>query len=259
MRGKLLRDSSRSVAYGTLLNLPEPAFVEILGSVGYDFAIVDMEHGSLDFRGLEHMVRAGEAIGIKVIVRVGEVAESAILRALESGVAGIVAPRIRTADDARMFVAFCRYPPIGLRGSCRVTRATRYSNVPFDVHVEASNAGVWTAAIIEEIEAVEQFDLITTVEGLDAVWPGPVDLAASLGYPGQLDAPPVLDALNTVMRKAARNPSLDVGVYVTSPADAGDWVRKGANVLIYSMDGRVISDAYREALAHLQRAVASVA
>jgi 4-hydroxy-2-oxoheptanedioate aldolase len=123
--------------------------------------------------------------------------------------------------------------------------------------VEASNAHIWTAAIIEEIEAVQQFDQIATVDGLDAVWPGPVDLAASLGYPGQVQAPPVLDVLNTVIRKAVENPALDIGAYITSPEDAADWVRKGANVLIYSMDGRVISNAYREALAHLRRAVAS--
>jgi 4-hydroxy-2-oxoheptanedioate aldolase len=256
MRGKLARRPGDTIVYGTLVTLPEPAIVDVLGRVGFDFAVADMEHGPLDLRTLEYMVRAGTLSGMPVLVRVGEIAESLILRVLETGAAGIVAPHVRSASDAAKLVALCRYPPEGTRGACRVTAATGYGEVPFHHHVEGSNRRVWIAAMIEDTAGLDHLDAILEVDGLDAIWPGPVDLAASIGLPGQVDATPVVEAINLIMRKAHDKDSLDIAAYVTTLSQAERWSRRGANVLIYSIDARVIGDAYRETLEQLRQAVA---
>src|SRR3954463_4320973 len=118
---------SNKTVIGTFSKFSSPVSSEILGYLGFDFLILDMEHSALDYHQAEDLIRAGDAAGISTIIRVPGVEESPILRVLEAGSQGIQAPGVDTADMAKKVVEASRYRPIGRRGLSFSTRAAQYT------------------------------------------------------------------------------------------------------------------------------------
>lgn len=190
-------------AVGTWVQMSSPEIVEVVGYQGFDFVIIDMEHGQFGLDTVPSMVRAAEASGVTPVVRVYENNESLILKVLDSGAMGVLVPGISNKEQAEKAVKAAKYgPEFGTRGGCPWTRAVQYNSLNWQAHVKWSNEETMVWLLIEGKEGVENFDQILTVPYIDALVMGPFDLSQSLGVPGELDHPLVLNALKEMVEKA---------------------------------------------------------
>jgi 2-keto-3-deoxy-L-rhamnonate aldolase RhmA len=190
-----------------------PELVEIAGIAGFDFVMVDAEHGPITMAQIPDVARAGHAAGVAVLVRVPVAAKEFVLPSLEAGVAGIVAPEIETADQARALVRLTHYPPVGTRGVGGYARAQDYGKRVQWGDFEAVDQQVVTAINIESPLGVENAEEIMSVPGIDLVMPGPFDLRRRLG-----DVPKAHQELLDHLGKLARLGE-KLGIAVTAGAD----------------------------------------
>ena len=178
---------------GTYIMYPCDTELEIMRAAGYDFVIFDLEHEQLTFSTIMPMLRTAEACGLATVIRVPDVNEGAIKKALDIGASAVKVPGVSTAEQARDVVRFAKYPPQGNRGACPFVRGNGYGADRFGCW-ERANAGTAISVIIEGQEGIRNMEEIISVEGIDSVSVGNFDLSVSLGIPGQSTHPMVLNA-----------------------------------------------------------------
>jgi 4-hydroxy-2-oxoheptanedioate aldolase len=186
---------------GTWVTLIDPVAAELLAGSGFDFLIADGEHGPLATDQVMAVSLATRAAGVPVLVRVGANEPVRIMHALDGGGSGVVIPQIRTVGDVERAVAWCRYPPAGLRGIAP-RRASEYGRYTAE-YLAAANELVTCCIQIESREAYEDLDAILSVPGVDALLIGPNDFSAALGHIGNLLHPEVEEAIAHVLARAA--------------------------------------------------------
>jgi 2-keto-3-deoxy-L-rhamnonate aldolase RhmA len=169
---------------GAFLTWPVEGALEILGLAGFDFSVLDTEHGYFNPESVERMVRAAEGAPIPVVVRVPNCHASAdVGRALDAGACGILFPRADGIATVRGAVEAVKYAPAGKRGLAGV-RANRYGTIPFDRWVIDANDGTIVIVQIETAAALEAIDAIAAEKWVDVLFVGPNDLSQALGIPG---------------------------------------------------------------------------
>lgn len=179
-------------AFGVSVMFPSTQIVEMVGALGFDWVMIDCEHGTIDLESVEAMVMAAEVSGITPIVRPPSKAPDAILRVLDRGAMGVQVPHVNTAEDARAVVEAVKYHPLGTRGLAAGTRPANYGiGLTAAEYVEQVNRETLVCVQLEEAEALRNIDAILEVEGIDIFFVGPSDLSQSMGYPGRTDAPEV--------------------------------------------------------------------
>lgn len=176
------RLKAREKMLGAFCPAPSPELIEIAAFAGFDFACIDAEHGPITINDVAHMVRAGHSAGIPVMVRVPAPTPDFVLRSLDLGVDGIVAPQIETREQAAAVVAQTRYQPAGNRGLAFYTRAHRFMKDMGPAAMKAADERIVAAVLIETRRGVQNVDEIMTTPGLDMVLMGPSDLSADIGY-----------------------------------------------------------------------------
>ena len=169
-------------------SLPSPAIVEMCAYAGFDFILIDNEHGSAGLDTTEHMLRAARASGIPAVVRC---MRHDIARILDMGASGVQIPMVQSAAEAADLVQQVRYPGAGRRGSAFSPRAAGYGAFPGAEHTRRSNEGVALIVMIETAEAAAEAAEIAAVPGVDAVFVGPNDLSHSMGFGSDWKAPEV--------------------------------------------------------------------
>jgi 4-hydroxy-2-oxoheptanedioate aldolase len=209
MKDKLLAGEP---AFGVSVMIPSPQIVEMIGAAGFDWVLLDCEHGTLTLESVELMAMAAEACGITPIARPATRSPEHILQVLDRGVMGVQVPHVNTAAQAREVVAAVKFHPAGQRGLAAGTRAARY-----DAHgslaefVKAANDATLIAIQLEEQAAIDNLDALLQVPGIDVFFIGPSDLSQSLGHPGDPQAPPVARAIEDSLRRmraAGRTPGM---------------------------------------------------
>ena len=173
--------------FGTFLKFTDPAVVEIMGFAGFDFVIIDQEHGPISLQSAQNMLRAAESANITPVIRVTDNAETLILRALDIGAQGIEIPQINTKSDALRAVKAVKYSPQGQRGLCRYVRAADYSSMDRYKYFKYASQETMIIAHIEGVEGINNLEEILSVAGIDVIFIGPYDLSQSLGIPGQIN------------------------------------------------------------------------
>lgn len=225
--------AAREVLYGTWVQTPSPEVVEILGWSGWDFVILDLEHGPFGAETLPHLVRAADASGISPFVRVPLTAPHDVGRALDIGAAGIVWPGVTSADAGASAVRLTRFPPSGSRGSSPSTRQLHYSAVPF-TSLTAGGAPQPLAVLqVEARLATSDLGSILGIDGLDVVFIGAYDLSLSLGLPGQFDHERVREAIAEIVTQAGER-GVAVGIWVPDAAAARFWAGHGIRFVTVS-------------------------
>jgi len=171
------------MAFGTYVNLADPAVVEIIGLAGFDAAFIDMEHTGFDLQTVQNMLRACDLTGISSLVRVPDNNPKTILRVLDMGAQGVQVPHIGGREDALEMVKAVRYAPLGERGMGGPTRAARYGAISSAEHLETSNEEILLSVMVENQKAIDELEGIASIDGIDLVTIGPTDLAQALGFP----------------------------------------------------------------------------
>ena len=196
MKRKLL---SGQPAFGVSVMFPSPHVVDMAGRLGFDWVLIDCEHGSISLESVELMAMAAEAADITPIARPPVNSFEAIGQLMDRGVMGVQVPHVNTAKDARRAVEAVKYHPQGKRGLAAGVRSASYGyGMSMSEYAERSNAETLVCVQLEEAEAVRNVEEIVQVEGVDVFFVGPSDLSQSLGYPGRPDAPAVREAMDSV-------------------------------------------------------------
>lgn len=239
------------VAFGTLTLLQEPAIGEILGGIGYDFLIIDMEHAGADEQTVLTMVRACEAAGVTPLIRLRRAEEKELLWALDTGAGGVVLPMIETADDARNIFRLSHYPPQGDRTLCSASRAAAHGSQrhDFDKFLRWSNDSVATVCLIETPAGLRNVEAIVS-EGIDVLMLGRGDLSVKMGLGYAPNHPDVLAAAREFVARVSAAGGV-AGVLAYSPEDARDWMALGTRFVVYSQPEMVLANAYRDAWQNL--------
>lgn len=188
-------------ALGLSVMIPSPQVVEMAGRLGFDWVLIDCEHGSIGRETVELMAMAAQAGGTTPIARPASNSPEAILQVLEAGALGVQVPHIGTADEARAAVAAVKYHPLGSRGLAAGTRPAGYGlGEPAAEYVEASNRETLVCVQIEDTRGLANLPEILAVPGVDVFFIGPSDLAQAMGFPGRSDAPEVRAAIDGAFR-----------------------------------------------------------
>jgi 2-dehydro-3-deoxyglucarate aldolase/4-hydroxy-2-oxoheptanedioate aldolase len=197
---RMLRES-RTI-FGAWLMSGTPATAEALGCAGFDFLVVDMEHVPVDTAQMIDILRALAGTPAPGVVRLPWNDMVMIKRALDGGAQTVMLPFVQNADEARRAVSSTRYPPGGVRGVAGLHRASRYATIPD--YLAQAEAELCVIVQIETLAALEQLPQIAAVPGIDAIFIGPSDLAASMGLLGDIANPALQQKLEEGARMCAR-------------------------------------------------------
>ena len=235
------------VVFGAIITRYSPDLVEIFGAIGFDFVMIDCEHGPMNLDQVEHMVRAAEVFGITPIARIPNHHESTVLRFLDRGLQGIIVPHVNTGEEADDVARAARYHPDGRRGMGGGRPHDYGIGVSRDESTNWVNANVLVIPMIEEVEAVQNLDQILAVPGADVLHVAAGDLSQSMGFPPQSEVRKVMSEVIPRVRAAGKN----VGVGGNNPADAAgiaEFIKLGANFVTVSSQGlmRLAAEDFRK-------------
>lgn len=211
------------IPLGCCITFTDPAVTELACEAGFDFVWIDGEHGEFGRREAMLHMMAVKGTDTACLYRVPACDHTEIKRVIDFAPAGIIVPMVMNAEDARLAVAACRYPPEGNRG-CGFRRGLGYGAGDFAGYWEASKSDPLVIIQLEHIEAVANLDSILDVPGVGSIIVGPYDLAASMGKPGRWDDPEVASTFDLVCRKV-REKGLPLGVYTECMFDV--WKKRG--------------------------------
>ncbi len=232
-----------NLTIGTWNIIDSTMVVDVIASSGIDFIVIDAEHGSISYETAQAMISICESYDVTPIMRVGEVNESLILRALDIGIHGVQLPNITTVQDAEQFVQFAKYPPIGIRGFSPYTKAGLYDvkngkNMP-----AIANENTLLIANVEGIEGLNNLEEIASVEGIDVIFIGLFDMSKSLGIAGDVQNPRVMEKLDEAI-EVIHKQGKKVGS-IASNIEMLDLLKnKKIDYLTYSVDTGMIKESY---------------
>ena len=233
--------------FGLFLDLGSPFSAEICARAGYDWLVVDLEHGAGTEAGLVGLLQSVEVGGSTAVVRPQSGERLRIGRALDLGAAGIVIPRLESAAEAREAVSFLRYPPTGVRGVALRTRGAGMGSVAHG-EVNQINDRILGIVQIESVGALREADEIAAIDGVDVLFVGPADLTHSLGVPGRFDDDMYLAALKTVVDACAAHGKA-AGILVYDLGVVRGLLELGYRFVGIGADGALIASGARAALA----------
>jgi len=234
------RVAAGDVTFGTFVGTASPVTAEVCAAAGFDWLLLDLEHGAGGEEQVRATVPAAAAYGVPTVVRVESEARIRAGRVLDAGAAGVMLPRLETADEVRAAIAHLHYPPRGDRGIATYNRACRFGLDPGAL--ERANDEVLGIVQIESARAVSNAAEIAALDGVDVLFVGPRDLSHDLGVPGQVDAPAFVEALDQV-RSAARKHGKACGLLVPDGAAAAAKTADGWTFITIGSDSTLLAAA----------------
>lgn len=244
--GKILRERLKAgkVLVGPFLKTLDESFVETAGYSGFDYVILDQEHGPANWETLGRLIRAAKIGGVASIVRIPFVSEETVSKPLDLGADGIQLPNVSGPEDVKNLIKFARFFPKGARGVCRFVRAAKYSALDRKVYFAEANEA-FLVVQVEGQKGLENIDEILKVKGYDVLFVGPYDLSQSLGKIGQIDSPEVINTIKDLMRKVKAS-GKKLGIFSDTIESAVKWRNIGVKYISYSVDVGIFYEKCRE-------------
>lgn len=243
--------------YGIYIQTASADAVEIAAATGYDYIIIDQEHGLIGYRETVELIRAAEASGICPLVRVPDHGAAHLRKAVEAGAMGVYVPDIRDAEQARAAIAavkFLNQNNGGQRGACPTVRAARARGaVEWKNYVDWSNTNITIAILIESQEGLANLDEILALPGIDTIILGRFDLAHEMGLHGDRYGAVISDIFENFITKAdqagvAYVTRLRNNEYNAARQEHATWVERGSHNFTMGSDRELIARAFQQAL-----------
>lgn len=231
------------VVFGCFIPESSPLVVEILALAGFDFVLIDGEHGMVTAESAYPMILAAESRGITAVARVGETDKQVLLKYLDVGAAGIMVPQVNDVETARRAIAATKYWPKGTRGLAGGRTFDFGLAGPAPDYVAPLNDRAMTLIQFEHIAALPAVDAILDLPDLDVLFIGPNDLAQSMGFPGQPGHPEVAAIADQVVAKA-KVKGVKVGTTAGDGPAARRTVERGFDMIVTNSPG-LLSQAAR--------------
>jgi 2-keto-3-deoxy-L-rhamnonate aldolase RhmA len=221
---------------GTMLaEIRQPSIMQILLNAGFDFVIIDNEHGAFGIESIADLSRMARILGLTPIVRVPELAYPYIAQSLDAGAQGIMLPRVTHPDQVHEVLAMMKYPPMGRRGAAMSRGQSDFRSGPLGENLAHANAHSMLMIQVESAEAVAHLDAIAAIQGVDVLFIGPTDLSIALGVPGQPEAPQLIEVIERVMARCKAN-GVATAIQANDLAYARRWVERGMEIISYSSE-----------------------
>jgi 2-keto-3-deoxy-L-rhamnonate aldolase RhmA len=234
---------SRDLMVGTWLNLGSSLTAEIAGRAGFDWVVIDVEHGAGDHESLVHQLQAISGTPAAPLVRIAWNEAPRFKRVLDLGGAGVVVPYVTTAEEARQAAAAMRYPPKGVRGVASMNRASGFGQ-EFDAYFAEANDGLLTVVQIETATGVDHAHEIAAVEGVDVLFVGPMDLSVNMGIPLQYQHPGFRSALARIS-DACRTAGKAAGILLGRAEQIKETIAAGFSFIGLGSDGAAVAEGMR--------------
>ncbi|MBM3775385.1 MAG: hypothetical protein FJW37_09515 [Acidobacteria bacterium] len=226
----------------------DPWLIEILGRIGYDVIWYDLEHRAFGYDTIDPISLACRAAGLDLMVRIRKHGYDSPMRALEFGANGLMVPHCRSAAEARQWVEWVRFPPLGKRGLDGAGADADYGLSSTLDHLKHANREVFLALQIEDREAVESIDEIAAVEGFDLLFVGPGDLTLSYGLPLEFGHKTIQGAMDRVAAAAARAGKW-WGIPTATAEAAQTALDRGARMITAGGDHFMLVNGFQKAFA----------
>ena len=217
-------------AIGCWIELMSPLVTEVVAQAGYDCVVIDLEHGPGSIRDAVQIMQALQGRGCAPLIRVPDSGEAGLKKALDAGAEGCMVPSVNNLDQAREIVAACHFAPKGRRG------------IHEDGYLERAAEDTLVICQIETPEAVRESEAIADLDGVDMLFLGPNDLAANLGYPGQVDHPEVLAAAER-MESAVRATGKLLGAIPTPARSIAALKAAGYHLIMADADTLLLRES----------------
>lgn len=228
---------------GIWSSVPDPMVQEVLAGAGFDWVLIDCEHAPFEVRDVLPALQAiAQHPEVSGAVRPAANDPVLIKRLLDLGAQTLIIPYVESADEARAAVKAMRYGPDGVRGMAGMTRATRYGAV--EGYSKSAAVELCLITQIESVQGVKNLEAIGAVDGVDAVFIGPSDLSASMGYPGEADHPEVRHAIDDILSRA-KAAGIPCGLMDLSPDRAKTYIEMGSALTAVGVDLVLLVDAIK--------------
>jgi len=231
------RVKNNQVTFGAWVYLKDPAVTEMIADAGFDWVIIDLEHGNLNEDLAQALMVPLKGTKCVPIVRIVSLDSDLIKKVLDTGALGIMVPQVQSADDAKSVVRAVRYSPQGARGM-GYGRANGWGQRAKSYYQDANDSTL-VVLTVESKQGVDNIDEIVAVPGVDVIFPGTYDLSGSLGVPGQFGHPLVVDAKKKMMQACSRR-NMNMG----DDGDTQEAIRaklsQGAHFLALTVDTDLI-------------------
>lgn len=240
----------RKGAIGSFFKTSDACIIEVAGIAGFDFCVLDMEHGSNSFQQMGELIRASCFRGMSPIIRIPTITAENISKALDLGASGIQVPNVSHPDQIKEVIEYARFAPKGMRGVCRYVRAANFSDMNRSDYFKTSN-NTLIIVQIEGLEGVSNIETILEQNGVDVLFIGPYDLSQSLGCLGDTKNELVTEKMKTICNLAASR-NVVVGTFVESVKEAEYWINHGVKYICYSVDMGIILNSFKHATKELR-------
>lgn len=232
-----------ALQHGVWLTTGSPLLAEIAGSAGFDWCLIDGEHGPNTLTEMLPQVQALAATGTPCVVRIASAEVWMVKQVLDLGVQTVLVPMVDDAQTAAEMAQAMRYPPDGIRGmGALLARATRFGSIANYPHV--ANVQMCLLVQAESAKAIENIDAIAATDGVDGVFVGPADLSADMGYPGQPDHPEVVKAIAYLVARTVAAGKIS-GIVTFDESDFRTYAEMGVTFLGVGGDALVLNTALK--------------
>lgn len=228
--------------YGVISTSDDPQLAELFGLSGFDYFILDAEHGLIDPAQAVNVIRACERTDITPLVRIGSKDPKIVLQYLDAGMMGVMMPGLGSVDEVKMLVEAVKYQPTGKRGMgiSRASAYSAYSGTSAPEYIRLANENTMVIIQFEDEELLSTFEAMCSVDGVDACMIGPRDLSLNMGFPNELNHPQVqavIDKAIDIMKKT----NITAGITANTRDAAAKQVARGANMILATPQSLVFS------------------
>ena len=221
---------------GTWNTLGSPLVSEVLAKAGFDFLIIDIEHGPFDISNVHKYVNACQQHDCTPIIRVPSNSNWITLQALDQGAHGIIMPGVESKEEALSFVSSTKYHPKGTRGFTPFSKAGGFTNKNNNMYTEKENAFTITGIIIESMAGINNLDEILDIEDLDIIYFGAYDLSQDLGVPGEVRNKKLVSVIESGVNKVVLAGKCAGGFVPQSKDDVKWLLNMGIKFITYNVD-----------------------
>lgn len=229
---------------GCWLNLGSSITAEIVGLAGFDWVLIDIEHGAGSEKDVLHQLQALEHTPAAPVVRVESFQRQRIHRVLDMGAEGVMCPRINNAGEAEKMAEGLHYPPHGKRGVAKMVRTTGFGK-KFTDYYQGAKENILGIAQVETVEVLNHLDDIAALDGIDVLFIGPSDLSMELGIFGQFNDPRFKDALKATIN-AAEKAGKSTGILLSDPDDFQLYHKMGMRMIACGADAAFVANGARD-------------
>ncbi len=229
--------------YCVKVGYKDPAIYELVGQIGFDCIWICNEHIGIDSSCMDGIIRACRASGIDAMVRTKQGSHCDLIQPLEMGARGLMIPRVINADEARLIVNECKFPPIGMRGIDGISADADFGLHSLAEYMEFANDNTFIMVQIENAEVIGHIDEIASINGVDILFLGPADLSLSLGCPGEFDHPKIQAVCKKVVA-ACNKYGKAAGIPCGSPDKINRYLEMGFKFLCGVSDYRLIKNGF---------------